>query len=129
MTDSGGSPSRNIGDSVIFENDAVRIWELRLPPGAASSYHRHELDYFFLHVMPSQIEVTRDDGSTEESVFEAGYVQFVNVGRGTEHQIRNTAADEHLHYIVELKAANERAPSGDNGRRTLLSSAHKRTGQ
>jgi hypothetical protein len=123
-----GVPSGNVGDSVVFENAAVRIWVLRLPPGAASSYHRHELDYFFLYVIPSQIEVTRADGSMEESVFETGYVQYVNVGDGVEHRIRNTAGDEHTHYIIELKRGNERAPSGDNGRRTLRRSEPKHSG-
>lgn len=123
MTEAKNSPSRDIGSEVIFENEAVRVWEMRLAPGIASEYHRHELNYLFVYATPSQIQLSRADGSTEEQAFEAGYVQFVNVGTGTEHQIRNTAAIEHLQYIVELKPAEARAPNGDNGRRRLLRSA------
>ena len=93
MSESKGSPSRDVGGKVIFENGAVRVWELRLSPGEASAYHRHELDYLFMYPTPSQIEATYQDGSVQEYLFEAGYVQFVNVGTGVEHQIRNTAAE------------------------------------
>ena len=32
-----------IADKGLFENERVRIWELRLPPGAKAPPHRHAL--------------------------------------------------------------------------------------
>lgn len=113
-------PSSDVGSEVIFENDVVRVWEMRLETGERSAYHRHELDYLFVYATPSQIEVTQADDATEEQLFEAGYVQFVNVGDGTEHEIRNTAAERHVQYVIELKPPSGRAPSSHNGRRRLI---------
>ena len=35
----------DIGDSILFEDDRVRIWDYRLAPGETGGYHRHDLDY------------------------------------------------------------------------------------
>ena len=37
-----------IATSVLYEDEAVRIWEHRLPAGQASSHHSHEHDYWLM---------------------------------------------------------------------------------
>jgi hypothetical protein len=32
-----------IGSRIIFENDLVRVWELRVEPGESAGMHRHDL--------------------------------------------------------------------------------------
>ena len=41
-----GAPLGDIADRVIFEDDDVRIWEMRLEPGQYSALHHHEHDYY-----------------------------------------------------------------------------------
>ena len=38
-------PLGDVATRLLFEDDRVRIWELKLAPGEASDLHRHELDY------------------------------------------------------------------------------------
>ena len=33
-----------IGTRMLFENDRVRVWEVRLAPGEEGAVHRHQLD-------------------------------------------------------------------------------------
>jgi hypothetical protein len=39
--------STNVGTTVLFQDDAVRIWEFRLRPHEQCDYHVHRLRYFF----------------------------------------------------------------------------------
>ena len=44
-----------IGTEVVFENDRVRIWNLRLAPGERSAVHRHESDYVLVQISGGRI--------------------------------------------------------------------------
>lgn len=46
-----------VGSKVIFEDDLVRVWNFTLPPGGMTSLHRHDLDYHFIAIIPTQLEV------------------------------------------------------------------------
>ena len=39
-------PMGGVGTQVLFEDDNVRIWEMKLEPGEASDLHHHEHDYY-----------------------------------------------------------------------------------
>ena len=39
-------PIGNVANHVLFEDDNVRIWEMKLEPGEHSDLHRHEHDYY-----------------------------------------------------------------------------------
>lgn len=55
--------NRTFGDiatQLLFENERVRIWEMRLEPGQKSDLHRHELDYVMIQI----------DGDTMAADFE-----------------------------------------------------------
>jgi redox-sensitive bicupin YhaK (pirin superfamily) len=41
-------PMGGVGTRVLFEDDHVRIWEMRLEPGEASDLHHHEHDYYLV---------------------------------------------------------------------------------
>jgi mannose-6-phosphate isomerase-like protein (cupin superfamily) len=38
-------PIGNVGTQLLYEDDDVRVWEMRLEPGEASDLHHHEHDY------------------------------------------------------------------------------------
>jgi hypothetical protein len=52
-----------VGSYVILENESVRIWNFTLKPGEMTSMHRHDYDYSFVAVKPSQLEVFGEDGT------------------------------------------------------------------
>jgi hypothetical protein len=37
-----------VGTQVLFEDDNVRIWEMKLEPGEHSDLHRHDHDYYLV---------------------------------------------------------------------------------
>lgn len=51
-----------VGSSVLYEDDAVRIWNFTLQPGEMTSMHRHDYDYYFVAVQPTQLEVWGANG-------------------------------------------------------------------
>lgn len=51
-----------VGSKVIFEDEMVRVWNFTLPPGGMTSLHRHDLDYHFTAITPTQLEVYDQHG-------------------------------------------------------------------
>ena len=39
-------PVGNVAQRLLFEDDKVKIWDMRLEPGEGSDLHRHEHDYY-----------------------------------------------------------------------------------
>ena len=48
-------PLGDIGSKLLFEDDEIRIWELRLAPGEESSPHQHRCDYVIVDVAGDKI--------------------------------------------------------------------------
>ncbi len=43
-----GDSLGNVGNTVLFEDEDVRIWEMKLAPGEHSDFHHHEHDYYLV---------------------------------------------------------------------------------
>ena len=41
-------PLGGVGNHVLFEDDNVRIWEMKLEPGEHSDLHHHEHEYYLV---------------------------------------------------------------------------------
>jgi hypothetical protein len=52
-----------IGSNVIYEDDTVRVWNFTLGPGEMTSMHRHDNDYRFVVIKPSQLQVWSQSGN------------------------------------------------------------------
>ena len=96
-----------VGTSVIFENDRVRIWELRLEAGEDSAVHRHELDHVLVLVSGDRIAVEPepDTRGPYKDYLEVKVVPgtAVFVPRGGVETARNVGAQPYHEVIVELK--------------------------
>jgi beta-alanine degradation protein BauB len=111
-------PSDLVATEVVFDNAVVRVWTMDLAPGEESVLHKHSLDYMFIYPSASRIEVRAQGEPARTFDFAAGYVQYVRVGEGVVHQIKNVADEAHRHIVVEVKHTPSPAPSSDNGRKT-----------
>ena len=102
--DHAGAPLGPIADRVILENDRVRIWEMQLAPGQASSLHRHELDYMLIILDGDRIAGVPGPGRTR-SAREATVVpgQVFYLTRGETEWAVNRGARPYREIIVELK--------------------------
>ena len=96
-----------VGTGVLFENDRVRIWELRLGPGEKSDVHQHDLDHILVLVSGDRVAVDPepDTGGPYKQFLEAEVVpgSAVYVPRGGIETAVNTGAEPYVEIIIELK--------------------------
>jgi hypothetical protein len=52
-----------VGSTVIYEDEKVRVWNFTLAPGAMTSMHRHDNDYHYVAIQPTQLQVWGENGS------------------------------------------------------------------
>ena len=103
-----------IGTNVIYEDDGVRVWRLKLAPGEESAIHRHELDHLLIQVSGDRIAVVPEpdtEGPFRE-MLEADVVPgaVVHVSRGGVERARNVGSQPYLEVIVELKDRDSGLP-------------------
>lgn len=84
--------------SVLFENERVRVLDVRMRPGARSAMHEHPDSVFYL-LAPMQAKFTAADGASIELEFPAG----VAWRPAEAHSVENIGANEMTAVAVELK--------------------------
>ncbi|HXY94180.1 MAG TPA: cupin [Acidimicrobiia bacterium] len=96
-----------IGTEVVFENDRVRIWEMRLEPGESSAVHRHDLDYMLVLLDGDKIaaEPEPDTQGAFDEYLEADVVpgSVVYIERGGVETAKNVGQLPYREIIIELK--------------------------
>jgi hypothetical protein len=99
----------DIATSLLFENDRVRVWEMRLDPGERSPIHEHKHDYVMIQVSGDSMaaEMEPDSGGpwghlgTVEGDIAPGNVIYAERG-GIEAAYNNGKQPFH-EIVVELK--------------------------
>ncbi|WP_420031473.1 hypothetical protein ACN2WE_00755 [Streptomyces sp. cg28] len=111
------------GDTLLYENDRVRVWSMTLGPGETYRFHQHTHDHFVLWPEAGRAraqEAGKDWGFVQRA--EPGFVMFRSVGREsplTPHRLHNLEDHDVTHYIVELLGESPYATTQDrdyNGR-------------
>jgi beta-alanine degradation protein BauB len=97
----------DLGTRVVFENDRVRVWQVRLAPGEQGDVHRHELDHLLVQVAGDRIAVMPEPDSEGpfRHYLEAEVVPgaIVHVRRGGVESALNVGMQPYLEIVVELK--------------------------
>ena len=97
----------DVGTRKLFENDRVRVWQVRLAPGEQGPVHRHALDHLLIQVAGDRIAVVPEPDSEGpyRDYLEADVVPgaVVHVARGGVESARNTGHEPYLEVVVELK--------------------------
>lgn len=83
-----------------IDNDRVRVTEWRFAPGAATGWHRHEMDYVVVPMLDGKLRLVEPEG-TREVDLKAG-VSYTRKA-GVEHDVINANAFEYAFIEVELK--------------------------
>jgi hypothetical protein len=96
-----------VATEVVFENDRVRIWEMRLEPGERSAIHRHDLDYMLVLLEGDRIaaDPEPDTGGAFNQYFEAEVVpgSVVYIERGGIETAVNIGEQPYREILIELK--------------------------
>ncbi len=100
-----GDPIGNVADHVLFEDDNVRIWEMKLAPGEHSDLHHHEHDYYLV-IMSGDLVAGIPPKSSGMDPF-VGKVpekgNTVPVPKGGTEWALNVGAKTYHEILIELK--------------------------
>ena len=109
----GQTTSSNVGTRLLFENDAVRVWDLRLDPGQSTGLHRHETDYLYIVIGSGTLQRIDADGTRNPpETMNDGEVRFRPVSAEAVHEAVNAGSTPWRNIVVELKRSPARGPTG-----------------
>lgn len=96
-----------VGTQVLFENDRVRVWEMRLAPGEESAVHRHDLDYLLVQIDGDRIAGVPepDTKGVYNEYIEADVMpgNAIYIERGGIETALNVGKKPYYEILVELK--------------------------
>lgn len=91
----------NATGSVQIDNERVKVTEWRFAPGAATGYHRHEMDYVVVPLTTGQLLMIGPDGTESNAELVEGRSYFRNAG--VEHDVINSNETEFSFIEIEFK--------------------------
>ncbi len=97
--------NHHVGTSLWFENDHVRVFEVRLEPGERGPFHVHDTTYFWTVVEPGRGRQRFPDGSYVERDYALGETRYLvhSPDHPLIHDLEN-AGETTLRFVtVELK--------------------------
>jgi quercetin dioxygenase-like cupin family protein len=95
------NPNGPIGTEVIFENDQVRIWDMKVAPRGKKAWHHHTMDYVIVSVTGGRVEIENVDGDSYIGEDKVGGVIWQDAGQ--KHELRNLTDAPYRNILVELK--------------------------
>jgi mannose-6-phosphate isomerase-like protein (cupin superfamily) len=100
-----GDPIGNVADHVLYEDDDVRIWEMKLEPGEHSDLHHHEHDYILVIFSGDLVAGVMPEGGPMD--FFVGKVppqgNTVRVPKGNTEWAFNVGNQTYHEILIELK--------------------------
>lgn len=93
--------SGDVGTELLFENRYVKVWNLVLEAGQASSWHLHTLDYMYIVIEPGKVRTEYKDGTYEQQEDAAGDV--VMRAQDAIHRLVNLGKSRYRNIVIELK--------------------------
>jgi len=96
--------SSKVGTRLLFENERVRVWDLRLEPGESTGLHQHDKDYFYVVIGDGALQTKFANGSTAPAKQMAdGEVHFRKIDEPAVHEAVNVGDTPWRNIVVELK--------------------------
>ena len=100
-----GEPLGGVADRIIFEDEKVRIWEMKLEPGEHTALHEHTLDYYLIIFSGDRVAGVIPKDRPGESfvgvVPKAG--NTVGLSKGGVEWAWNVGEQTYHEFLVELK--------------------------
>jgi quercetin dioxygenase-like cupin family protein len=101
----GGGPLGPIGTKLLLTNDLVNVWEVRLEPGQAQGWHRHDYPYVILGLEKGTSRITNTEGQVRTALpgEDPGFAVF-DPG-GATHMLENVGNVRIVDRLIEFKTA------------------------
>jgi len=87
--------------TIFIDNDRMRVTEWRFAPGAATGWHRHEMDYVVVPGTTGTLKIIGPDGEATMAELTTGVPYSREVG--VEHDVINANDFEFVFVEVEFK--------------------------
>lgn len=94
-----------VGTTLLFENEDVRVWELRLGAGERVPFHHHRTPYFWICIDGGRAIQRYPDGHLVHVEFDARDTDFLDRARLADeriHDLENTGETTFRFHTVEL---------------------------
>ena len=91
-----------IGDEILFENDRVRVWSVKLDPGERQAWHQHHLPYLIVPMTEGKNIMYFEDGREKETNEVPGHVLWREAG--PPHELLNVSDWQYRNVLIEIKA-------------------------
>lgn len=78
-----------VGDRLVFANDAFRVWTIHLPAGRSMSFHKHAMPYFWTALTEGKSRSYYGDGSIVDSEYAPGDTNYFADLSGDNYFIHN----------------------------------------
>ncbi|MEW6453929.1 MAG: cupin [Pseudomonadota bacterium] len=92
-----------VGDKILFENEHIRMWEVRLEPGQTIDFHIHYHPYLVVSLGGGENEIETVFGKKIPTDEPAGSFAFINEMRAV-HRLTNKSDVVYLSRLIELKS-------------------------
>lgn len=89
-----------VGQTVVFENHAVRVWEIVLEPGASVTWHHHENPYLVVALQGADNRIESADGQVRQVSEKDGGVVYREPGEV--HRLVNEGTTLYRSRLVEM---------------------------
>jgi hypothetical protein len=88
----------------LFENQYVRVYDVRIPPGGTTEFHTHAYDSVFVQLSPGfNSEQVQGKGWSKPEKSEAGEASYSpDASKPRTHRVRNDSDHEFRVVIVQL---------------------------
>lgn len=111
MADTAAKPWKSlgpIGDTILFENEHVRVWSVSLAPGGRQPWHQHFLPYLIVPLTPGNNEMRFEDGKVKLTDEKPGEVLWREAG--IPHELLNISDWHYRNVLIEMKGAGQGTP-------------------
>jgi len=93
-----------VGSSVLYENDDIKVWDLQLEPGQNHGMHKHTNDYVLVFIGDCRLRGVNEDGTTRfEQDMHDGDTFLRKVDGEDVHDALNVGDTLSRNLIIELK--------------------------
>jgi beta-alanine degradation protein BauB len=93
-----------VGTGLLFENEHIKVWEVRLRPGERGAFHAHARNYFWTVVDGGVGRQRSDDGTYRVREYRVGETQYQSHGPDNVmiHDFENAGGSDIRFINVEL---------------------------
>jgi quercetin dioxygenase-like cupin family protein len=96
------NPNGPIGTEIIFENEQVRVWDMRVGPHGKKPWHHHAKDYVIINLTGGKAEIENGAGQSYIADDKPGGVIWKDAGE--KHELCNLTDQPYRNILIELKS-------------------------